>query len=96
MIVADFNIERIAVNEPETDPPLVVDGNGMLPSSFASQRVESVTGRCLQVIQPGGEVYILKLPDCSASDIGGEPLRPSLQKQLSRPPVRERLDHDLM
>jgi len=35
---------------------LFVDRYGMMPLLVASQLVEPVPGRCLQVIEPGGEI----------------------------------------
>jgi len=30
VVVADFDIERVAVDEPKTDAPLIIDRDGML------------------------------------------------------------------
>jgi hypothetical protein len=59
VIVADFDVVRIAIDEAEADAPLVVDCYGMLPLPVASQRVELVPGRCLQVIETGVEIHVL-------------------------------------
>ena len=93
MIVADFDVERIAIDEAEADPPLIVDGYGMLALPITSERVEPVPRGCLQVTQPGGEVHILDLADCPTSHIRWESPRRSLHEQLGRSLVREGLDH---
>ena len=42
MVVADFNVVGVAVLKPETDTPLVVDGDRVLASTVSSERMESV------------------------------------------------------
>jgi len=39
MITDDFDVVCIAVDEAETDAPLVVDRNGMLPLPIANQGI---------------------------------------------------------
>jgi len=42
MVVADFNVVGVAVLKPETDTPLVVDGDRVLASTVSSERMEPV------------------------------------------------------
>jgi len=46
VVVDDLNVTRIRINPPETDPPLVIDPNAMLPLS--------VTGESFQAISRNG------------------------------------------
>lgn len=43
MAVADFNVVGVAVLKPETDTPLVVDGDRVLASTVPSERMEPVS-----------------------------------------------------
>jgi hypothetical protein len=45
MVIADFNVVRIAFGKAETDAPLVVDGNRVLPLAVALQCVQTVAWR---------------------------------------------------
>ena len=51
MVVADFNVVGVAVLKPETDTPLVVDGDRVLTSTIMPEVVEPVAGRDLEVVQ---------------------------------------------
>jgi hypothetical protein len=74
MIITDFDIVGIAVNKPEADAPLIIDGDGMLTFSVAPESVKPIAGRYLQVFQLSGEIQILKLSRCSSGDFRREPL----------------------
>jgi hypothetical protein len=50
VVITDFNVVRVAFHEAEANTPLVVDRYGVLAPPVASKGVESITGRCLQVI----------------------------------------------
>lgn len=47
MIIREFNIEGIAINEAEANPPLVIDPDGKLPFSLPPQFVKPVVWRQL-------------------------------------------------
>ena len=68
----------------------------MLALPVASERVESVPGRGLQVIEPGSEIHVIEPADRSGDHIRWEPSRRSLHEQIRRSPVREGLDHGLI
>lgn len=73
MVVADFNVVGIAIDEAKTDAPLVVDRYGVLAMPIAPEGVEPVPGRSLQVVEPGCEIHIFELADSPTSDIRGNP-----------------------
>jgi hypothetical protein len=43
VVVADFDIERVAIFEPKADAPLVIDRYRVLAGAVALQRMEAVT-----------------------------------------------------
>jgi len=45
VIVAYFDIERVAIHRPKTNTPLVVDGNSVLPLSVILERVQPIPWR---------------------------------------------------
>jgi hypothetical protein len=45
MVVTEFNVERIAIDESKTDPPLIVDGDRMLTLAVTLQSVKAIPGR---------------------------------------------------
>ena len=51
VIVADLDIERIAIHKPEADAPLVVDGDGVLPFSIIRERVQPIARRNSEIVQ---------------------------------------------
>jgi hypothetical protein len=61
VIIRDFDIVRIAGNEPEADAPLVVDGNRVLSFSVSPELVESISRRNPKVIQACRQVDVLDL-----------------------------------
>jgi hypothetical protein len=54
MVITDFDIVCIAVDKPEAYAPLIIDGDGMLAFSVASESVKPIAGRDLQVFQLNG------------------------------------------
>lgn len=51
MIVGDFNIVGAAVLPRKTNPPLIVNADGMLALPVALQRVQAVAGRRTQIAE---------------------------------------------
>jgi hypothetical protein len=47
VIVADFDVIGIAVDESKTDSPLVIDGNGVLPDSVVLKGMQPIAARDL-------------------------------------------------
>jgi hypothetical protein len=53
---------------------LVIDGDRVLPLPMTLERVEPITWRDLQVVQPRSQVDILQLTRCPLGDIRWEVL----------------------
>lgn len=51
MIVNDFDIVGIAFMPTETQPPLIIDPNGVLPFTVALEQFESISGQSTQIIE---------------------------------------------
>jgi hypothetical protein len=61
VVVGYLHVVRIAINESETNPPLIVDRDRMLPLPVPFERVEPVAGRRTQIAKPSGKVDIFQL-----------------------------------
>jgi hypothetical protein len=51
MVVSDFNIKRIALCKPKTNPELIVDPNTELPFPFSFQSLQTIARRNSKVVQ---------------------------------------------
>ena len=51
MVVNDLDLPCFAIAPSETDTPLFVDANAVLPSAIAPQRLEPIAGRCPQIVK---------------------------------------------
>ena len=95
VIVHDFNVVSVAVSPHETETPLIVNPNAVLPRSVAMQCFQAIAGRSCQVAQFDGAVQLPKLSPCDPLD--------SLKAADRLPTVKspsfgaaERLDHGLI
>jgi hypothetical protein len=61
VIIGNFNIVSIAIGEAETDPPVVIDGDGVLTSPVSPKLVKSVSRRNSKVLQSRGRIDVLQL-----------------------------------
>ena len=61
MVIDDFDIEHIAIFESETDAPLIVHADAMLPLAITLQSLQSVARRGVQKVQRGGGVQLRQL-----------------------------------
>lgn len=93
MIVYDFNIICIAINEPEADAPLIIDGYGVLAFPGTLQFMESVARWNPQVVKACCDIKILQPSHCTYDDVRRKPSRLAGKIQLLRVLVDERLDH---
>lgn len=64
MGVAEFNLVSVALLEPETNPPLVVHGDGVLTGTIPIEGVETIARRHTKVLQLGSRVgeIVAKFP----------------------------------
>lgn len=93
VVVAELDVVRITVGEPEADAPLVADGDRMLAGAIALERVQTIAGRHLEIGDLGRGVHRLQLAQGTAGDIRGHPLGLAGSEQRFGGPVREGLDH---
>ena len=49
VIVADFDVVCVAVDEPKADTPLIVHGDGVLALAVSLERMEAIARRYFQV-----------------------------------------------
>ena len=77
MVVADLNIVGVAVKESKTDPPLIVDGNGMLPFPIILERMQAISGRHLEVVEPGCQLHVFQLAGGACGDVSGGSVLPA-------------------
>jgi hypothetical protein len=93
MVVADFNVIRVAIFKTKTDSPLIINGDRMLPFSITFQRVQPIARWTSQVIQRCSEIHILKLTSCPLCNVWREPLGLPRFEKLFREPVSEGPNH---
>ena len=87
MIVAYLDLERVPVNETETNAPLVVDGNGILPLPVVFERVQTIPWRDAKIVQARREVHVFQLAGGARRNIRGETLRRALEIVVARASV---------
>ena len=51
MVVNDLDRPCFAIAPSETDTPLFVDANAVLPPAVAPQRLKPIAGRCPQIVK---------------------------------------------
>ena len=56
MIIGDLDVERVAAVPLETDSPLIIDPNAILPCTVAAEFFEAICGWDSQVIEVDGVV----------------------------------------
>lgn len=61
MVIDDFDIEHIAILESETDSPLIVHADAMLPLAITLQSLQSVARRGAQKIQRDSGLQLRQL-----------------------------------
>lgn len=93
VVVSDLDVVGISIDEPETDTPLVIDRDGVLSLPIAAKCVKPVPRWDLQIVETGGQVHVLKLPDGPLDEIGWEAFRLPFRVQDLGAPISERLDH---
>ena len=91
MVINDLDILSTTAFESETDAPLIVDSDAVLPCPIACQKLQPVTRRHAKKVQRRNSMYLLQFPDgylfdvCKAGD-------PTPLKQRLRVATKERSD----
>ena len=76
MVICDLNIERVTVAPFETDSPLVINSDAVLPHAVAAQLLESICRRDSQVIEVDGIVEHAQFPQSHLLNIRWKFSRP--------------------
>jgi len=58
VVIDDFDIEHVAILESETDTPLIVHADAMLPLAITLQSLQPIARRGAQKVQCGGGVQL--------------------------------------
>ncbi len=93
VIVAELEIEHIAVLEAEADPPLMIDGNGVLSSTSSPHRVQPIAWPDAQITQQGGRLDSLKLAECAVRHVGRHTFRLARADPFIGQPIGEGQNH---
>lgn len=96
MIIADFDIEGVAVDVPKTDAPLIIDRNGVLALAIALQRVQPIPRGHPEIVEPPRQIQVLQFSDSTSRDIRREAFGRPVKEEIAGPAIGERLDHGEM
>jgi hypothetical protein len=69
VVVGHLDLERVAIDEPKADAPLIIDGNGVLTLAIVSKCMKPVAGRHPQVVETRSQVHVLEFPRCALGDV---------------------------
>jgi hypothetical protein len=94
VVICNFYIICIGINEPKTNTPLIVYGNGILSFSISPQFVEPVAERNHQIIQAGRQIKVFQFPHSPLPNLRRKTIRFACIVQFFRVPVGKRPDHD--
>ena len=93
MIICDFDVIRVAVDERKAASPLIIYGNRVLSLSLTFQRVEPIAWRNLQVIERRGNVNVFQAAHGSSQQVGLKPFRCARCEEIPCVFVCESLNH---
>ena len=93
MVIGDLDAIGVAVTPSETDPPLIVDSNAVLPSTIAFQAFQPVSGRYPEIIEVPGIVQHSQLTTTDALNLHRESARDHPPPDLFRLTIRESGNH---
>jgi hypothetical protein len=83
----------VALGPPETDAPLIIDANTVLPRPITAEFLEAVARRCHEVIERFRRVEQDQLSQHDALKCARVPLDPLTAEQTRRVAIRATLDH---
>jgi hypothetical protein len=93
VIIDDRHVVGVAIPPSETDPPLIVDANAVLPGPITAQLLQAVSGRDAKIIQDLRRVDRNKLPEHNPSQLGRVTADRLARKEALGITVAEALDH---
>jgi len=71
MIINDFNIKGVTVSPLETNAPLIIDSNAMLPASISRKLLKAIARRYPQVFQDFGCIQDFKFSTSGSLNVTG-------------------------
>ncbi len=93
MIVEELNIVGVTIGKPKADAPPVVHCDRVLAMSISPERVKAITAWHLEVVQPTGEMHILKFTNRATDHVRRKPLGQPRAERIIGAPIHERFDH---
>ena len=93
MIVAEFDVIRIAILEAKADTPLLVHGDRMLSHTIVFERVQPISRRHAEVEELSRHVDRLQFSEGATRHVPRNALRFACPEELLSRAVRECLDH---
>ena len=93
VIVTELDLEGIAIDEPEADSPLVVDGDSILPVAIAAQGVQSIATGGAEVGEPRCRINRIELPLRPPQQVWWDPPGDACLEQGLGPLIGEGPDH---
>lgn len=93
MVVDDLDVVRVPGSPAETDPPLLVDTNAVLPRPIPFQLLQAVAGRDTKVIEHRSGIEHSELPENDLLDLRTQLANGVAVKKTLSVVVPEALDH---
>ena len=93
VIIDNRDVVRVALTPRETDPPLVVDANAVLPGPIAAELLQAVAWWDAKVIENFGCVDRDELAEHGSAQLGGVPPNGFAAEQALGLAIAEALDH---
>jgi len=94
MVINDLDMPSFTVSPNETNAPLFVDANTVLPLALSLQGFQPIAGRYAQVIQSGSCLNDQELRPCMPLDPQGQVANSQTDEDGCRAFVGKALDHD--
>src|SRR5262245_16279757 len=93
VIIDNRDVVRVAVAPGETDPPLVVDADAVLPGAITAQLLQLIARRDAQVVQDLGRVDCDEFAERDPTQLGRKPAHRLASKEACGVATTETLDH---
>jgi hypothetical protein len=93
VVINYFDIKGVPIFPPETDTPLVIDSDTVLPCPIPLELLQAVAGRRTQIIERVGGMKNNELTEHSAVKISWKTPHWLPREETLGIPVRETLNH---
>jgi hypothetical protein len=94
VVIDDRNLERVAVLPAETDPPLIVDPNTVLPETIAFEFLQAIARRNAEIFERLSSIDRYELSKHRALEFSRETSDGLACEEAASIPVPEALDHN--